>query len=1310
MPQRRSRRFRRRPEPLLSRDAALLGSTSNFQADLDEAPRSYAERDEASILLPFQASSMDDDSDPAQPAVSDERETAVDHERYAHDLSRSLQRDDLINKHVDNISERRNGRNEEDISADEGMYSSDKDSESDHFPEEFKLDLWLDIFEERNDDSSKLHEEALQADETNMETVPATSSISDVEVQKVVNIISWVKRFINRGVLLGMISLYGKIRYTLEHYEHLVVMMKDEEKGTNLPSSSKMRKYVFPQILKKLFVKSKIETFPMKAGFSSYLPTSSNLSSKQTEAVVVLPSSWARIDVRSLHVLREIACIESCRCGRTFGSSDLRVDSTNHVIKRNELSRHSDTLWINKSGVSVPSTPGMTVKFHTANENVVSDIVRTFVGFRSEKVRYRGELCSAFNADILSTVHVRYSTDSGVYLEDGIKPGSLDANSQRMYSSCIRYLETLCQCDHKYASASYRDGAQTSSDGPQTRRQLNRRHDDNRLNRINPYLVPSDHITIVTFENSNVMGVFVSRYWVQRLDDERNLFLFLTKNNQGSISCTSILIIGAPVYVKNSTLASSSSSPLLNCRTTGKLEDGTRYYMYRLILYADDFNPRSTLFPKGSVGGLYMSPSSFHTRSRRSQSTIRTISLTPAGVSTNSVIDFLIDDLVRGSIDGIDCVDAFGQIVRVFFDVMGFIGDYPASSAVVDLKGHNATAPCTHCGFTFNKSTGVSTFAYITSITSCNTAYRRSQSRTESIREAGLSDYQHKFLGMSVIDQKDFRNCDACPLLKFASVHNEALSNHVCALPFETFDKDGYTLNLVAPDHLITGLFKGVLLIIFMQLPDDDARDRLQICLKSSLAEFGFQSQSVLYKCKKKKLVPGLSMSILYCILTVIPSTLQALNLLEDLPSKRMLVNLNRLFALSFWWPTMNHDGQKAWRFVHGCHIGLYHQALQILASNFVKCVDKFHKSFPSLSCYIDRPNIHRLLELVHHTMPMFNHLLYVCELVFESAHQPLKFSLSRNHTLNSHVYAVHLSLAKDWMIRIWSLWRIYRNEHENNNFRQYALIGLIRLFGGEDADNIYWKSPALTSYLDDIRDHIHHLMIGTVEKSFDKWYSDARMTFNSEPFWVLHPPPKAHKFSNSQNQFFGRSLDELSRLCIHNRNGFKPCYKALLTRGFGSSAKSSHERMHIGDVIQVLLKPGYEKKRFPSTFISPEGLPNFFVVGGFIQSDTGTNWAIVKKSIMLSPSNLGQLPDHSATPFIEVSTPTFYNLNRQTKYYYLEITNRIRKVGFIHNCADEGSCTFSSRERRVEHSTTTLNGGRFFLITKCMAYPPRRS
>ena len=163
------------------------------------------------------------------------------------------------------------------------------------------------------------------------------------------------------------------------------------------------------------------------------------------------------------------------------------------------------------------------------------------------------------------------------------------------------------------------------------------------------------------------------------------------------------------------------------------------------------------------------------------------------------------------------------------------------------------------------------------------------------------------------------------------------------------FHKDGYSLNLIAPDHLLTGLFKGVLTITFIQLPSDEARDKLQICLRSSLSEYEFQSQSALYNNKKRKLMTGLTMSSLYCLLTVLPSTLEALGILDQLPSKGLITNLHRFFSLSFWWPVLPCDGLKSWEFVHGSNISMYHRHLKILAANFVKSVSYTHLTLPTI-------------------------------------------------------------------------------------------------------------------------------------------------------------------------------------------------------------------------------------------------------------------------------------------------------------------------------------------------------------------------
>ena len=156
---------------------------------------------------------------------------------------------------------------------------------------------------------------------------------------------------------------------------------------------------------------------------------------------------------------------------------------------------------------------------------------------------------------------------------------------------------------------------------------------------------------------------------------------------------------------------------------------------------------------------------------------------------------------------------------------MGFLGDYPASSEVVYLKGHNATAPCTLCGFTFNKSMDMSIYAYLTSITLNNNAYMRTQGRTESLRSLNLSEHDHKCVGTIIIDSDYMFSSNPCPFLQFASRRNDAVGSTNTINPFPLFKKDGYFQNLIAPDHLITGQFKGILTVVFIKLNNSTERD-----------------------------------------------------------------------------------------------------------------------------------------------------------------------------------------------------------------------------------------------------------------------------------------------------------------------------------------------------------------------------------------------------------------------------------------------------------------------------------------------------
>ena len=189
-------------------------------------------------------------------------------------------------------------------------------------------------------------------------------------------------------------SVYGKSRYTLDSYEFFAAFMNDRgDERNKLPSLSTLRLSIFPHLLKTLFVNSDVRSFQSK---SSHTPITTSRASSRNEAVVVLLSSWAKYDVRSLHVLREIVCISKCRCREAFGKEDIQVDSINHVKHRAARSLLHHSLWLNKDGTPFPGRVGMKIRIHSTAP--ISDINRFHdsVQVKVYNSIYRREQCTFF--------------------------------------------------------------------------------------------------------------------------------------------------------------------------------------------------------------------------------------------------------------------------------------------------------------------------------------------------------------------------------------------------------------------------------------------------------------------------------------------------------------------------------------------------------------------------------------------------------------------------------------------------------------------------------------------------------------------------------------------------------------------------------------------------------------------------------------------------------------------------------------------------------------------------------------------------
>ena len=295
--------------------------------------------------------------------------------------------------------------------------------------------------------------------------------------------------------------------------------------------------------------------------------------------------------------------------------------------------------------------------------------------------------------------------------------------------------------------------------------------------------------------------------------------------------------------------------------------------------------------------------------------------------------------------------------------MIGFVADYPASAGVVDAKGHTSSAPCTHCSFRRKKQAS-SKFAFSSKYHCFNSARVKGMLRSMALRFNNISDDDCTWLGMSSGTLESVNEAGKWPLLKLSKEIHRArkrikLNNNKDPVVSCAFDS--IHSNIVAPDHLFTGIVKCLLTCCLNILPTIEERGRLQFLICSSLRIVGMKGQASIFNLKTRKL-NSLSMSTLYCIITVLPFIIKNSSLSTPLnPCIKMIDILHKLVAFSFYWPTPKVDGAKQARFVHDNTSNEYHATVRNIALTFIKEVDIFCAEHNSLAKLIDKPNIHRL-------------------------------------------------------------------------------------------------------------------------------------------------------------------------------------------------------------------------------------------------------------------------------------------------------------------------------------------------------------
>jgi len=718
-----------------------------------------------------------------------------------------------------------------------------------------------------------------------------------------------------------------------------------------------------------------------------------------------------------------------------------------------------------------------------------------------------------------------------------------------------------------------------------------------------------------------------------------------------------------------SKLAFSWSSKLRKRRTMPtnyrpQHNESSNQSVYRFLLYSDDFDPHKSAYSQGSVGGVYIMPLGLPSEDKFSTTSVRCISLAPLGLSSNVVISAIMPDILRGATEGFPVKLHNGENVQLFLDLVSHVSDYPAATKLSDANGQKGLAPCTHCSFKlYGNSTGSdyksgSRYANDTTVHSMNSSAIRTTARHESIyaqrmNERPVNATQKQRLGFSGADLRDKIRC---PFHYFEKQLREARNR----IPRTTDDRPvvpysfcAYQSQSIGADHVLNGVMKNSLEACVWVLPASQ-RKEIDARLRHGLVTNGLPQQHRIFKLAKDDTFGLYSCSLSDCaaIFSIFAPVIETFYRPKLATSRifsalyKMVCKLGELIGLTYFWPLKGVDSDADFEFVLGKGREKYHATLLGLAKEFVVLTNNASKLNLDVLKIIDKPNVHRVLELYIHTIPAFGHVRHIQELTFEHMHQSLKRIWEKHNSSEQHIAAVKESLFNDYIHRLFNARK--RALSQDTTSDGTALNDILKLILGR---NKYLPPSAsavpLSADMASIHLQIDALFTSDLDRALE-FRSSKKLNAIPKALWRLH-----EDLTTPPSHF----VDMRSTLrSILNLDGNLIVYKyASRSSSRGVNMNTSiprYDRLYRCCACRVLVPSEEPVPRLVQGAAAPSMSAYFAIVYIFgIQDNAGVYAVAVRLS--RSPANT-----------YAVRTPIALG-----DYHVLQLNEGVRRVASIHKC-----------------------------------------
>ena len=373
------------------------------------------------------------------------------------------------------------------------------------------------------------------------------------------------------------------------------------------------------------------------------------------------------------------------------------------------------------------------------------------------------------------------------------------------------------------------------------------------------------------------------------------------------------------------------------------------------------------------------------------------------------------------------------------------------------------------------------------------------------------------------------------------------------------------------PDHCVTGVIKNLLVCWFLHFETDKERASCEIKILHSLSQNGLPGTSNVLKWDKHGKfvsVENISMTSLYTILFVASNVLQNDPAYYTNPLTNLFVQLDKVVSTMFFFPLETDSDETSQQTT----LDNYYGKLQDDAQLYIRNCAEFHRLNPRLSSPLDKPNIHRLLELCYHTFPHYGHEFHVSELVLEMAHRNFKTWIEKNRNSLSHLSAVERSLCEDRLNRIYIL---LHDAFTDSYSSQHSKVCLRKLFLGDKASFLDSSNPRDAVFLEDVDETLRSFLQQPFQKQLLGGSDTEFFDVHGKRVWKA-----VHNISeNTISSELQLEIDQLSKNIQHSSTTFSTSsprlvrtaslvYESTITQPHLSSKTYSHHTIFSSTAI----------------------------------------------------------------------------------------------------------------------------------------------